>query len=564
MSTTIAIQSKVNSNKSINTDLEVPEAAPDTTVTTANTKVENDETLQNDPMSSAIGDSYATRRDFFIYLSFALLLGAGVGAVAFCFLDAISNITDIWEGHDKSAAYDGFPNNNLGDNVSGIGKGRLWWLGVMSGGGFVLGVFKVLIKYPEGQAKSFIQEIKAIHVDPWEGISTTICGFISLCAGASVGPEAPMASLGGAAGHFISQRLGFSEVQTEVLTLIGMSSAFGALFPSPFLAMVLLAELAPLRRKRVMEVYFLTFAAAVVSFAVYISCATDSSTYLDPNLGPNYPALYTVGWDLQYLAQAIPLGFVSAILGMLTMVLRAVFGRIVKRFHFGVSPRHPIALILTPTIGGLLLGAIAIFCPLTVGDGSVQLSSILADGYSSYWTRQSAVFGTSPQQLQQARLQMEYLMTTGSISSGWPNPTPGDRIYDLSLLFATMFMKMLTFAISHSFGFVGGIIFPLFLIGATAGNLAAQITGINQTFAGLVMMVSVPSCVAPVPLLFLLIAVLAAGTTAYQTGAIFVGIMVSNLTVTGSGVLLALLRKPLPIWAESLSSIKEEEKDVRE
>ena len=64
------------------------------------------------------------------------------------------------------------------------------------------------------------------------------------------------------------------------------------------------------------------------------------------------------------------------------------------------------------------------------------------------------------------------------MQTGWPNPSASDRTFSLDLIVVTLFIKMLTFAVSQAFGFVGGLMFPFFFIGACAGNIAAQLTGL--------------------------------------------------------------------------------------
>ena len=99
--------------------------------------------------------------------------------------------------------------------------------------------------------------------------------------------------------------------------------------------------------------------------------------------------------------------------------------------------------------------------------------------------------------------------------------------------------------------------FPFFFIGACAGNIVAQLTGINQSFCCMSMMLGVPTAFSPVPLLFLILGALLFSTTAYQTSAIFVVMLMSYATVSGSGLLLTAAKITKPQWLEMTPSIKE-------
>jgi H+/Cl- antiporter ClcA len=282
---------------------------------------------------------------------------------------------------------------------------------------------------------------------------------------------------------------------------------------------------------------------------------------IKPVYGPTYAAEYTVGWSLLYLLEAIPLGIVSGLLGLVTMILKVVFARIVvrvqQRLRCGPA-KSRISMLLTPILGGVTLGALAVAVPLTLGDGNMPLKYIMFDGYSSYWNNQQYIYGNSSQAIQKAKQQIYYNQTTAAITEGWPNPPAGDRMFGPEVLFATLFVKMVTFALSSATGFVGGIMFPFFFIGAVAGNLAAQLTGVNQSFACIAMMMATPTAFAPVPFLFLVLSTLLFLTTAYQTGAIFIAMLTSYTIVSGCGVLLRLSGMRMPEWSEHQPLIAEE------
>lgn len=239
--------------------------------------------------------------------------------------------------------------------------------------------------------------------------------------------------------------------------------------------------------------------------------------YLGPDLGPGTAGQYTMcvssnhartchtlkmcemlcrGWTLLYIPLAIPLGVLSGILATIMLLLRGVIGKAVASAHarLGLSPRSPASLILLPALGGLGIGLIAILAPLTIGNGSVPLSSVMADGYAALWTREQARFYAAcelfivvrhrwrvapshPAALLRAACgpvdcignataaitarelaglragaSIQKMQYTDALVGGWPNPPPEVRTYSASLLVGTLFLKMLGWAVSQVCG----------------------------------------------------------------------------------------------------------------
>jgi H+/Cl- antiporter ClcA len=92
----------------------------------------------------------------------------------------------------------------------------------MALGGFLIGGFKVLVRFPEGETQTFFQEVKSMNVHWREGFATSFCGFISLSSGASLGPEAPLGAFGGALGAWLGECCKRSKPVVEMWVLCGM------------------------------------------------------------------------------------------------------------------------------------------------------------------------------------------------------------------------------------------------------------------------------------------------------------------------------------------------------
>ena len=173
------------------------------------------------------------------------------------------------------------------------------------GGGLAIGLLKVTCgKEPKEGEKKFMyfpekprgmfSELKDLHVNPREAPGIFVASALSLSVGATVGPEAALATLGGGLGTMVGKWQGldwYSEGTEETErrhtnTLVGMAGAMGALFPCPLLAVMLLHELALVagRVSNHMENIILTGLAATAAWAVYTSI--EPLTYLH---GTNLP-----------------------------------------------------------------------------------------------------------------------------------------------------------------------------------------------------------------------------------------------------------------------------------
>jgi hypothetical protein len=80
---------------------------------------------------------------------------------------------------------EGYPNDK---NTVGFADGKLWWIAIGAGTGFVNAVAKLLMKL--GNHIGFMGAIQMQKSDPLESLKVVICAIISLAGGCSLGPEA--------------------------------------------------------------------------------------------------------------------------------------------------------------------------------------------------------------------------------------------------------------------------------------------------------------------------------------------------------------------------------------
>lgn len=121
--------------------------------------------------------------------------------------------------------------------------GRHYYILVTGGAGLIVGILRYVTKYPETLPGIF-KEIEHARVEPTTAPYTIVFSAISLAGGASLGPEQALGNLGGGlATYLVENHLEFNEDDRRMVVHSSMAAAFGGLFPTPILGVLLLYEL---------------------------------------------------------------------------------------------------------------------------------------------------------------------------------------------------------------------------------------------------------------------------------------------------------------------------------
>lgn len=359
---------------------------------------------------------------------------------------------------------------------------------------------------------NFVDEIVHGRTDPREAISLVGIGLVSLVAGASLGPEAPIGTAGAGLGTAVAERsvrrratgspaaaVGRSpdgtradpedtatddEAEVADAAFAGLSGVFGALLTFPFAVPLLALEMQHPTRfdgyRRLLP--------GVIS-------ATVALGVLYPFIGAPFLGLFAVPaaalapW---HLAAGVLLGLVGAVLGVVTAVVTGLAGTLLGRVE---------DVLVRAVLGAGVLGLLLVAVPLTGFSGREELPIILEQGAS----------------------------------------------LGLGVLVASLVGKMITFAVSMRAGFFGGAILPLVFIGGTGGVLlheAWPALPLLHAVAG----VSAATATALVPLpLSLMVVTLLMFATGVEAGAVpAVAAVTSFVAVHGTAVLPALGRLLAP------------------
>jgi H+/Cl- antiporter ClcA len=158
-------------------------------------------------------------------------------------------------------------------------------------------------------------------------------------------------------------------------------------------------------------------------------------------------------------------------------------------------------MLVTPIIGGAIVGLLAVACPLTLGDGSLQLGVIL----------------------------------------------DGRETLGVDTLIVSALVKLIAAGISHGFGFIGGDIFPYVFagacIGATANVLFPDSIPVLVSYS--VCMAAVPSTLMPMVLTLTSLASMALALGGFATSPVFIASMIAYTVGPGFGLPQWLVNKAL-------------------
>ena len=218
-------------------------------------------------------------------------------------------------------------------------------------------------------------------------------------------------------------------------TLVGFTGAYGGLFSSTVIVVMLILEAARPGGQRFFKA-LVGVVASSVSFRIYFAIA--GAVFVDAYQVPPYNFE-----DWQLLA-GIPLGLFAALL--VTLLVAFMQAGVTAAVRPAEAAGHR-----QIDLGGVVFGLVGVALPLTMFSGSDQLKTVLNDA--------------------------------GTLGLG--------------LVVAILIAKMLTFAVSQGSGFIGGPIFPPVHRG-TAGVLVHQVfPSVPLGLAFSCLLAAVPGSVAP-------------------------------------------------------------------
>lgn len=335
---------------------------------------------------------------------------------------------------------------------------------VMGLSGLAAGLIIHFIGDP-GEIQLIVNNIrfKGGRLEPRNNPSMILSSLLCIGAGGSLGPEAPLVQVTGSTGTWIARKLKFKGEDLRSLSIAGMASGFTALFGAPLGGSLFSLEI--LHHKYVVEYYQALIPAFVASCSSYIVFIL--ITHL--GIGPVwFFSQYTSGGITDFF-YAILYSIIAVAVGWLFIAMV----NLLRQFFSGI--RVPVYIKMG--LGGIVLGVIAWFLPVTRYFGHHEINVLLESDFS------------------------------------------------LAILFAVLLFKLLAIAITVTSGWRGGFIIPLFFVGATLGLIICKLfPGQDLTLVAVCCMAAINACVTRTPISTI---ILLATLTGFSH---FVPIMFASLT----------------------------------
>ena len=422
-------------------------------------------------MSAASGPGptppFTQTRQFWVLMMYALGLGVFGAFAALLFMGLI-----------------GFGNNWYSVSDPGWFGGYWWWVGVTAAAGVAVGLLRRLTHLP-ARISSLIEDLEQGHVDLRSVPGIVVVSAASLIGGASLGPEQALGSMGGGAAEWVARRRSLDDDDGQVNTLAGFAGAYGGLFSSTVIVVMLIMEVARPGGQRMAKTLVATIVSSSVSFGIYFVVAGAFFLHAYP-----VPAYKFEDWQL---LAGIALGlFAAVVVTLLIIVMKlaaAMFGRL----------KGP--AVVRPLVGGLVFGVVGVILPLTMFTGSDQLTTVVETG----------------------------------------------TMLGAGLLAALVVGKILTFAVSEASGFVGGPIFPSLFIGGTAGVLVHQVfPGVPLGLAFTCMLAAVPGALVSAPFAMVLLAAFMTQVGTLQTAPILIAVVTAFLAMESVKYVVATRQQSNP------------------
>lgn len=276
-------------------------------------------------------------------------------------------------------------------------------------------------------------------LDPKNNPSMILSSLLCVASGGSLGPEAPLVQVTGSTGTWIGKMFRLKGEELRSLSIAGMASGFTALFGAPLGGSLFSLEI--LHHKHAVEYYKAIIPAFVASCFSYLVFAL----IIHLGLGPV--------WDLSAYQYTGIFDFAYAVL---FAIIGTAFGWafiFCTKFFKSVFDKRVMPIYIKTLIGGILLGLIAFYFPLTRYFGHHEINELLSGEFT------------------------------------------------LTLLFAILIFKIIAISITVTSGWRGGFIIPLFFVGATLGIIIHRLfPTINLTLSIVSCMAAINACVTRTPM----------------------------------------------------------------
>ncbi|NEP63728.1 MAG: chloride channel protein, partial [Symploca sp. SIO2G7] len=385
---------------------------------------------------------------YFRTLLYAAIVGVVGGLVATVYYFVLEQMLELVWGSGREFLLGWFP--------VWLPHWHYTWI-VATIGGLGVGLCLHFLGLPGEMAIVIDRVHDAGRLDPKQTPGMIATSLISITAGGSLGPEAPLVQINGSLGSWIAEKLNLTLKNMRVMTFCGMGAALAAFFGDPIGGPMFALEIPHRRGLEYYEAIIPAMVAGICSFGVF-RMGTGLEVGGIYNFG-RFGVLPSLSWI--NLVEGAAIGLVGSLAGVLFI---GIF-RLVKWMIQKIKHRH----ILLAFMGGLGIGWIAVLYPATLFFSEQQIETQLL--------AQSASLG-------------------------------------VVTLLGICLTKMIAICFTIHGGFRGGFIFPLFFTGASLGlAISFGIPEIHPTIAVLCCMAAINVAITKTPISTTIILTVLSDTT---------------------------------------------------
>lgn len=338
---------------------------------------EDDPTTQAAPERVPPPSRHASWREWFRLVVALVLVSVGAGAFAMTFRWTLQVVyRSLLGGHDVLEAFTRLP--------------MAARLAVPAFGGMLAGSVARIAIRTSGQGVGDVMEAVVVgrtrlslRSTAWKALGS----WFAIATGNSIGREGPLIQFGGSLGSTVAAMMSISGRSARALIAAGTAAGFAAAYNTPLAAVLFVLEIVT--------------GVVAIDALVMVMVATGIATALvraSVGGGPIYgQRSFSVATTSELLAHA-GLGVVAAVCAHVFMRMLATGERLFDRRYLPQPWRA--------TLGGLLVGALALVLPQVTGNGYEPLNRLLDGQYSL--------------SLVAVLLLAKALATTASVGSGSP------------------------------------------------------------------------------------------------------------------------------------------------
>ena len=276
-------------------------------------------------------------------------------------------------------------------------------------------------------------------LEPKNNPSMILSSLLCVSSGGSLGPEAPLVQVTGSTGSWLGKVLRLKGEDLRSLSIAGMASGFTALFGAPLGGSLFALEI--LHHEYAVEYYKAIIPAFVSSCFSYLIFAI----IVHLGFGPT--------WHLPTYTMSSRFDFVYAVLFALAATALGWIFIYCTRFLKLLFRKINTPIYIKMFIGGLVLGTLAYYIPITRYFGHEQINELLSEKFPLY------------------------------------------------ILILILSVKIIAIAVTVTSGWRGGFIIPLFFVGTTLGIILHHVfPGVNLSLTVISCMAAINACVTRTPM----------------------------------------------------------------